>query len=60
MVADGTLGFCGWFLLNRAIDVPACQGVLAWGERLTGRYTLSLVSPLTQLAVSLCDVWEWC
>ena len=37
MVADGTLGFCGWFLLNRAIDVPACQGVLAWGERLTGR-----------------------
>jgi hypothetical protein len=21
----------GWFLLNQAIDVPACQGVLAWG-----------------------------
>ena len=26
----GPLGFCGWFLLNRAIDVPACQGVLNW------------------------------
>ena len=22
----------GWFLLNRAIDVPACRGELAWGK----------------------------
>lgn len=30
---DGTLReILGWFLLNQAIDVPACRGVLAWGE----------------------------
>jgi hypothetical protein len=22
----------GWSLLNRAIDVPACRGELAWGK----------------------------
>lgn len=30
-VAPSLLG-SGWFLFNRAIDVPACRGELAWGK----------------------------